>query len=82
MKFHNNGKNFGRLLDIFTHLEWFHKNDETYTFTEKGMFYARRASAYGVTVSYIPAFRKLKELIFGNANVFWDLPKRSKRNSC
>jgi len=30
------------------------------------MFFAKRASAYGVTVSYIPTLRKLDDLIFGN----------------
>jgi SAM-dependent methyltransferase len=42
------------------------------------MFYARRASAYGVTVSYIPAFRKVSELIFGDPTIFWNLPKGAK----
>jgi SAM-dependent methyltransferase len=34
------------------------------------MFFARRSSAYGVTVSYIPTFRRVDELIFGNPNIF------------
>lgn len=34
------------------------------------MFFARRASAYGVTVSYLPTFRRVDELIFGNATLF------------
>lgn len=74
-EFHNNGKNFDRLLDIFSYLGWFEKKNDTYSFTEKGLFFARRASAYGVTVSYIPAFRKLNELLFGDPTIFWNLPK-------
>ncbi|MDB4768922.1 class I SAM-dependent methyltransferase [Saprospiraceae bacterium] len=77
-EFHGDGDNFARLLDIFVFLDWFDKKNETYRFTEKGMFYARRASAYGVTVSYIPAFRKVSELIFGDPTIFWNLPKGAK----
>ena len=77
-EFHNNGRNFERLLDIFTDLGWFDKRNDTYSFTEKGLFFARRASAYGVTVSYIPAFRKLNDLLFGDPKIFWDLPKGAK----
>lgn len=65
-EFHHDQDSFGRLLDFFVHFGWFHKENGTYQFTEKGLFYARRASAYGVTVSYIPTLRKLDELIFGN----------------
>lgn len=77
-EFHNNGRNFDRLLDIFTQLGWFTKKNDTYSFTEKGLFFARRASAYGVTVSYIPAFRKLNDLLFGDPTIFWNLPKGAK----
>lgn len=65
-EFHNDPDSFGRLLDIFVHFEWFIKENETYQFTDKGLFYAQRSAAYGVTVSYIPTLRKLDELIFGN----------------
>ena len=73
-EFHKDAERFERLLDFFTHLGWFRKKNETYSFTDKGLFFAKRASAYGVTVSYIPTFRKLDELIFGNPNVLWDVP--------
>lgn len=71
-EFHNDSDSFGRLLDFFVYFGWFHKENETYQFTEKGLYYARRASAYGVTVSYIPTLRKLDELIFGNPKVAKD----------
>ena len=77
-EFHKDGDNFSRMLDIFVFLDWFEKKNETYRFTAKGLFYARRASAYGVTVSYIPAFRKVEELIFGDPTIFWNLPKGAK----
>ena len=76
-EFHKDANRFERLLDFFTHLGWFKKKNETYSFTDKGLFFAKRASAYGVTVSYIPTFRKLDELIFGNPNVLWNVPSGS-----
>ena len=48
-EFHEDAASFGKLLDMLVHLGWFEKNHETYGFTEKGLFFARRASAYGVT---------------------------------
>ena len=77
-EFHSDKDSFGRLLDFFVHLEWFDKANGTFRFTEKGVFFAKRASAYGVTVSYIPAFRRIEELIFGDPTIFWNLPKGSK----
>ncbi len=73
-EFHKDGESFGKLLDFFTFLGWFTKKNNTYSFTPKGFFYAKRASAYGVTVSYIPMFRRVKELIFGDPSIFWNLP--------
>lgn len=60
---------FSKLLDFFNHLGWFNKKNGTYGFTEKGLFYAKRASAFGVTVSYNPTFRHLDDLIFGNPSI-------------
>ena len=68
-EFHEDAESFGKILDFFTYLGWFEKKAQTYSFTEKGLFFARRASAYGVTVSYIPTFRNLDELIFGNPEI-------------
>jgi SAM-dependent methyltransferase len=68
-EFHEDAESFGKILDFFAFLGWFEKKAQTYRFTEKGLFFARRASAYGVTVSYIPTFRNLDELIFGNPEI-------------
>ncbi|MBX9669322.1 MAG: class I SAM-dependent methyltransferase [Candidatus Obscuribacterales bacterium] len=68
-EFHEDSESFGKILDFFAFLGWFEKKAQTYRFTEKGLFFARRASAYGVTVSYIPTFRNLEELIFGNPEI-------------
>lgn len=74
-EFHQDHVNFKKLLDMYTYLDWFDEKNGTYRFTDKGLFFARRASAYGVTVSYIPTFRKVEELIFGNPKVLWDKPE-------
>jgi SAM-dependent methyltransferase len=65
-EYHKDPESFKKILDFFVHLKWFTKKKDTYQFTYKGLFYAKRASAYGVTVSYLPTFIKLDELIFGN----------------
>lgn len=67
-EFHKEPESFKIILDFFAHLGWFTKNNDFYEFTEKGLFFARRATAYGVTVSYLPMFKNLKELLFGNAS--------------
>jgi SAM-dependent methyltransferase len=65
-EFHKDPESFKKILDFFAHLGWFLKKKDTYQFTDKGLFFAKRASAYGVTVSYLPTFLNLEELIFGN----------------
>lgn len=65
-EYHKEPELFERALNILTHFEWFDKKNDTYSFTEKGLFFAKRASAYGVTVSYLPTLRSLNELIFGD----------------
>ena len=65
-EFHKDAESFGRLLDFFVWMGWFVKKGDNYSFTDKGLFFAKRASAYGVTVSYIPMLRHLDDLIFGD----------------
>ncbi len=69
-EFHEDPENFSKILDFFTYLKWFTKKNDHFRFTDKGLFFARRSTAYGVTVSYIPTFRRVDELIFGNALIF------------
>ena len=65
-EYHKDPESFKKILDFFSFLGWFSKKKDTYQFTEKGLFFAKRASAYGVTVSYLPTLVQLGELIFGN----------------
>jgi len=67
-EFHKDHVRFKILLDFLADLGWFKVKKETYKFTEVGLFFAKRASAYGVTVSYMPNFRAVEQLIFGDAN--------------
>lgn len=65
-EYHRNPESFKKILDFLSYLGWFLKKNDTYQFTDKGLFFAKRASAYGVTVSYLPTFISLDELLFGN----------------
>ncbi|WP_312075043.1 class I SAM-dependent methyltransferase [Chryseobacterium sp.] len=67
-EFHKNPEYFGKILDYLSELGWFSKKGKNFQFTETGLFFARRATAYGVTVSYLPMFSKLNQLIFGKAS--------------
>ncbi|MBB4802597.1 hypothetical protein HNP37_002672 [Flavobacterium nitrogenifigens] len=68
-EFHKSPENFKKILDFFVHLGWFLEKNGNYQFTEAGLFFAKRASAYGVTVSYLPTFAKMDDLLFGNPDV-------------
>ena len=65
------------IVDFFEGRGWFSKKGNVYNFTPEGLFFARRASAYGVTVSYLPTFMLLPELLFGNPKIFWQRPDHS-----
>ncbi|GAA4270368.1 class I SAM-dependent methyltransferase [Hyunsoonleella aestuarii] len=65
-EYHSDPESFEKILDFLCCLGWFSKKKDTYKFTDEGLFFAKRASAYGVTVSYLPTFVNLDELLFGN----------------
>ena len=66
-EYHEHPESFYKLLSFLAHLGWFNERNGTFQFTDRGLFFARRASAYGVTVSYSPMLRQVDELIFGDA---------------
>ena len=68
-EFHKSAENFKIILDFFVDLSWFTQNKGNYQFTQKGLFFAERASSYGVTVSYFSTYSKMEELLFDNPNV-------------
>lgn len=72
-EFHRNPQDFRKILDFLSHIEWFNKTDNGhYEFTDKGLFFAKRSTAYGVTVSYLPLFRNVEEMLFGDPHAIRD----------
>ncbi len=65
---------FREIIKFFESLGWFTRNGNTFNFTPEGVFFAKRAGAYGVTVSYLPTFMRLNDLLFGNPGILWDKP--------
>lgn len=70
-EFHKQPEVFKKILDFFAEMGWFIKKNGHYQFTEEGLFFAKRATAYGVTVSYLPIFLNIDELLFGKAALLW-----------
>lgn len=58
------------LKALFVQMGWL--SSQTNQFTGKGVFMLKRASAYGVTVSYFKTFSWVKDLMYGKANKLWD----------
>ncbi|PDH48875.1 MAG: polyketide synthase [Bacteroidetes bacterium MED-G21] len=63
---------FNLIVNIFEHLNFINKTNSEIRFNDKGIFYAKRASAYGVTVSYLPTFAQLETLLIGDPNLIWE----------
>ena len=76
-EFHHNGKSFERLLNIFTELGWFIKKITLIVLLIKDYFLREGLVLIGVTVSYIPTFRKIDELLFGDPTILWNRSKES-----
>ena len=68
-EYHSSPESFKKILDFLVYLDWFTEKNGNYQFTETGLFFAKRATAYGVTVSYLPTFSKIEELLFGDPEV-------------
>ncbi|MCW5898685.1 MAG: class I SAM-dependent methyltransferase [Flavobacteriales bacterium] len=59
-------------------LGWVETQDlEAPSITEEAFFFAQRASAYGVTTSYLRTMDRLDELLFGRGDVLWNVPAGS-----
>ncbi len=77
-EYHHHPESFDKILSFLSYLGWFIKSKNNYTFTDKGLFFAKRASAYGVTVSYIPMFRKMDDLLFGDPEILWSTTEENE----
>tara|TARA_B100001250_G_C19778674_1_gene780816 strand:- start:268 stop:1878 length:1611 start_codon:yes stop_codon:yes gene_type:complete len=62
---------FNMILEAFQYLKFINLIDGKYYFSEKGIFFIKRSSAYGVTVSYLPTFEKTNDLFFKDPNILW-----------
>src|SRR5690606_13997062 len=65
-EFHQEPVYFEQVLSALASLGWFKPIGDHFQFTDTGLFFARRATAYGVTVSYLPMFSRLGDLLFGD----------------
>jgi hypothetical protein len=59
----------GCLFDLLSTTGWVERAGPVVQLTGCGRYAARIASAYGVTVSYLPMFAVLPTLLFGNARI-------------
>jgi len=59
------------IFNLFINLNWIEINNNKKYFSEDGLFFIKRSTAYGVTVSYLPTFNQMPELLFGNPNILW-----------
>ena len=59
----------GCLFDLLSATGWVERAGPVVRLTECGRYAAQIASAYGVTVSYLPMFAVLPTLLFGNARI-------------
>lgn len=76
-EYHKQPEVFAKILNFLTYLNWFSKKNENYQFTEEGLFFAKRASSYGVTVSYLPLLLTMDDLLFGVASNLRNIEDRS-----
>ncbi len=60
---------------LLQHLAWIKDNEAELKATKQGQLVFARAYSYGVTVSYLPMFGMLDDLLFKNPNVLWEVPK-------
>lgn len=67
-----NTRIFNWIIDIFENLNFITTTNSEKRFNNKGIFYSKRASAYGVTVSYLPTFAQLETLLVGDPNILWN----------
>ena len=57
---------FDWFVEVLDQLLFVKKTDAKLTLNAKGLYYLKRASAYGVTVSYLPTFAQLDTLLKGD----------------
>ena len=62
-----NNETYNYLIELFEYFEWTNNS----SITEKGAFYIKRASSYGVTTSYLPIYSFMNTILFDNVEGIW-----------
>lgn len=68
-------RTFQWFIKILDELLFVSQNQSEYKLNAKGVYYFKRASAYGVTVSYLPTFAHLETLLIGDPNKIREIDK-------
>ncbi len=69
--------NWRLLFNFLEKIRWVSRKNNKFNFSNEAIFFLKRATAYGVTVSYLQTFLWLDELLFGKADILWDKPMHS-----
>ena len=72
--FSGNKELLNQYIQLLKVMGWL-DNDKYASLTKKGFFFAKRAMAYGVTVSYLHTFKQFNNLFYGNPNIMWEKNK-------
>jgi len=63
---------FNWFISILKKNDFIISSENTIKLNAKGLYYLKRSSAYGVTISYLPTFANLETLLKGDPNKLWD----------
>ena len=69
--FGGNQNRMRAVAELFTDLGWLEIAGANWEVSRKGQFFFKRAPAYGVTVSYLPMFQRVEDLLVGDPAVLW-----------
>ncbi len=66
---------FNWFIEILNDCGFIISTENTIKLNSKGLYFIKRASAYGVTISYLPTFANLETLLKGDPNKLWEKDK-------
>jgi hypothetical protein len=62
---------FDWFMTMLGAIDYVYLESSKHLLTEKGLYHLKRASSYGVTLSYLPTFAKLETLLIGDPHEIW-----------
>ncbi|MFT5112913.1 MAG: hypothetical protein ACI8P9_002241 [Parasphingorhabdus sp.] len=71
--FDGNEQRIKTALDMFCDMNLAEETEGGCVLNSDGLFFVKRAAAYGVTVSYLPMFSRVEEMLFGDPSALRDL---------